>query len=255
MKSGYFSDIHQHVLWGLDDGSQSAQQMKELLQQDVENGIRLVYATTHAYPAVRRFEMNLYRERLAEANDCCKANGWLLNVASGCEIRYCDRVPDQLDAGRLPTLGGTRHVLIEFEPSVALEEIKDAADRLYIAGYSLVLAHVERYRCLVTAPERAMAVRDEYGFLLQMNCETVLQPRGFRLRRFVRRMLEKRCIDAIASDAHDTVHRPVLMRKAFQKISAEYGEDYAEQLVSLGWKFIDKARTSGFGLRTGKVNE
>lgn len=241
-----FSDIHQHVLWGLDDGSQSPEQMHALLQQDIEDGIRLVFATAHAHPKVRPFELNLYRERLAEANAYCRDKGWPLRVMPGCEIYYCDAVPDQLTAGRLPTLGDSRHVLIEFEPNVSPDEMKEAADKLYLAGYSPVLAHIERYRCLLSAPERAIEIREEYGFLYQMNCETVLFPKGFRQRHFVKRMLAERAVDAIATDAHDTLLRPVRMQEAYRLIAGKQGADYARQMVRLGWAFIDKTCTSDF---------
>ena len=238
MRSKGFSDIHQHVLWGLDDGSQTAKQMKALLRQDAQSGVNLVFATTHAHPKLRAFNYDLYRQRLAEANAFCRANELPLRVVSGCEIRYSDVVADHLRAGRLPTLGDTRHVLIEFEPHTRLHEILDAADKLYMFGFAPVLAHVERYRCLAAAPKSAMEIRDEYGLLYQMNCDTVLQPRGFWVRRFAKRMLEERAIDAIASDAHDTVHRPVHMRGAYRKIAEEYGADYADRLVRLGWEFV-----------------
>ena len=50
MKSEGFADLHQHVLWGLDDGPKTPEQMHALLRQNVEERIRLVFATTHAYP-------------------------------------------------------------------------------------------------------------------------------------------------------------------------------------------------------------
>ena len=240
MDSESFSDLHQHVLWGLDDGPQTSEQMQALLRKDAQNGIGLVFATTHAYPKVRAFELSLYQERLAEANAFCESEGLPLYVLSGCEIRYCATVPGHLTAGRLPTLGGSRHVLIEFDPDAPLSEIEEAADNLYIAGFPPVLAHVERYRCLLRSPERAMEIREEYGLLYQMNCETVLNPWGFRQRRFVKRMLEEHAIDAIATDAHDVVKRPVRMRKAYRKIAHEQGKGYARKLVHLGWKLIDE---------------
>lgn len=240
MKLDTFSDLHQHVLWGLDDGSQTPEQMRALLRQNVENGIGVVFATAHACPNLRPFRMNVYRERLAEANEYCRNEGLPLRVLSGCEIRYSDSVPDHLMDGRLPTLGGTSHVLIEFDPESDLSELEGAADKLYIAGYQPVVAHVERYRCLVKAPERAIEIREECGLLFQMNCDTILKARGFRLRRFVKRMLEARAIDAVATDAHNTVDRPVRMREAYLKLVTEQGIDYAERLVHMGWQFAGK---------------
>lgn len=242
MKSEGFADLHQHVLWGLDDGPQTSEQMRALLRQDVEEGIRLVFATAHAYPKLRAFDLALYRERLAEANACCESEGWPLRVVPGCEIHYCPAVPDHLSAGRLPTLGYSRHALIEFAPDVSPAEIEEAADRLYRAGYTPVLAHVERYRRLIRSPKRAMALREEYGILYQMNCNTVLYPCGLRTRYFVWRMLRERAIDLIASDAHDANARPVRMRAAYKCIAERYGTAYARRLMCGGGSLLGIGR-------------
>lgn len=234
MKAENFADIHQHVLWGLDDGPKTVEQMHALLQQDVSSGISLVFATAHAYPRTQPFDLALYRERLEEANAFCKGQGWKMRILPGCEIHYCDSVPDLLAAGRLPALGGSRHVLIEFDLTAALSQIGEAADDLYRAGYHPVIAHVERYRCLARSPRRAMEMHEEYGLVYQMNCETVLRPAGIWQRQFVRSMLAAQAIDAIATDAHDTVLRPAQLRAAYQQIAQEYGADYAERLVHLG---------------------
>ena len=234
MKTGGFTDIHQHVLWGLDDGPKTPEQMHALLAQNVQSGISLIFATSHAYPKTRPFELALYRERLDEANAYCESQGWSLRVLSGCEIHYCDSVPDLLTAGKLPALGNSRHVLIEFDHDTALSQIGEAADSLYRAGFQPVLAHVERYRCLVRSPRRAMEAREEYGLIYQMNCETVLRPAGLWKGRFAEKLLNARAIDAIATDAHDTALRPVRMREAYQQLALQYGIRYAGQLVRFG---------------------
>lgn len=234
MKTSGFTDIHQHVLWGLDDGPKTPEQMRALLAQNVQSGISLIFATSHAYPKTRPFELALYRERLDEANAYCESQGWNLRVLSGCEIHYCDSVPDLLTAGRLPALGSSRHVLIEFDHDAALSQIGEAADSLYRAGFQPVLAHVERYRCLMRSPRRAMEVREEYGLIYQMNCETVLRPAGLWERRFAEKLINARAVDAIATDAHDTAQRPVRMREAYQQIARQYGVRYAGRLVRFG---------------------
>lgn len=229
-----FADLHQHVLWGLDDGPQSPQEMHSLLRAAAEDGIGLIAATAHADPAARPFPLSLYYQRLAEANAYCQEKGLPLRLVSGCEILYCNSVPDLLMAGKLPALGNSRHVLIEFDHNAALSQISEAADSLYRAGFQPVLAHVERYRCLVRSPRRAMEAREEYGLIYQMNCETVLHPAGLWKRRFAEKLLNARAIDAIATDAHDTALRPVRMREAYQQLVLQYGVRYAGRLVRFG---------------------
>ena len=237
-----FADIHQHVLWGLDDGPATRKQMHALLRQNVENGVRLVCATTHVAPGLRRFDAELYRERLKEANAYCRKRDWPLRILSGCEMYYSPAAVDALLEGRIPTLGGSLYVLIEFSEDVSAARIGKAANSLYRAGYRPILAHAERYRCLVRSPARAMAVRDEFGLLLQINCETVLRPRGFFRRRFVRTLLREQAVDVLASDAHDASRRPVQMRNAYRKIAREYDARYAKRLVHLGWRISKLGR-------------
>ena len=52
-----FVDLHQHVLWGIDDGPKSRKEMIALLQRDAEQGIGIVAATSHALPGVRAFDI------------------------------------------------------------------------------------------------------------------------------------------------------------------------------------------------------
>ena len=236
MKSEGFADIHQHVLWGLDDGPADAAQMRALLEQDARQGIGLVCATSHADLRNHPLELSLYRERLAEANASCEERKLPLRVVQGCEIRWCDSVCDALDAGRLLTLGETRHVLVEFAHQTPLSEMVEATDRLYRAGYAPVLAHVERYGALARHPGRALDARDEYGLIYQVNCDTVLRPLGWMQRRFVNRLLQERAVDALATDAHDTVRRPARMREAWQRVAEICGERYANGLTQFGWK-------------------
>lgn len=233
-----FCDLHQHVLWGLDDGPQTPEQMYALLQQNVIEGIHLIFATTHAYPKVKPFNLELYRQRLNEADAYCEKRGWPLYVIGGCEIHYCSAVSDLLSDGLLPTLGSSRQVLIEFDSNTSLKDIGHASDKLYRAGFLPVVAHVERIDHLMHAPERAITLRDDYGLAYQMNCETAYNPNGLREKRFVKKMLDAHAIDAIATDAHDVLIRPAHMKAAYQKIAAEQGADYANQLVSYGWQFM-----------------
>ncbi|MGN0185558.1 MAG: tyrosine-protein phosphatase [Aristaeellaceae bacterium] len=228
-----FTDLHQHVLWGMDDGPGTARQMHAMLEMAVGDGIARIAATSHAYPGTWPFDLALYRSRLGEANAYCAQRGWPLRLIEGCEIHYCDSVPDLLMDGKLPTLGGSNYALIEFDEDVELRQIGLATDRLSRAGFRPVIAHVERCRSLIRSPKRAMELREDHGLIYQMNCEAVLLPRDFRERRFVRRMLREQTIDIVATDAHDTRNRPLCMRAAYRELCKECGRSYAHRLFSM----------------------
>ena len=78
-----------------------------------------------------------------------------------------------------------------------------------------------------------MELREDYGLIYQMNCEAILQPLGFRERRFVRRMLREQAIDVVATDAHDARNRPPRMREAYRALCEICGSTYARRLLSM----------------------
>lgn len=243
MSAKGFTDLHHHILWGMDDGPKTPEQMHAMLAMAVRDGIASIAATSHAYPGTHPFNMDKYLARLNEANQYCRQQGWALQLFKGCEIHYCDSVPDLLTAGKLPTLGKSRMVLIEFDPDESAETICKASDRLYRAGYQPIVAHVERCRGLVRSPRNAMQIREEYGLFFQMNCATVLHPRGIRERIFVKKMLSAQAIDLIATDAHDTQRRPVCMKAAYEKLLDQYGKRYTRRLVQFGQRIGDWKET------------
>lgn len=236
-----FADLHQHILWGLDDGPAEPAQMQALLQQAAEQGVGLIAATCHASPSEAAFDWHRYRLRLDEANAYCTETKLALRLVSGCEIFYADNAADQLCDGRLPCLGRSRNVLVEFSTSATPERLAGAAQRLYQAGFRPVLAHIERYDCLLHSRHARRQVRwlkEECGFVIQVNAQTVLQPRGWREGRFVRMLLKERLIDVIASDAHSVHHRPVLIGQAFDKLSSIADPGYVDYLRSQPWALL-----------------
>ncbi len=239
-----FADIHQHVLWGLDDGAKTQHVMQDMLRQDAAEGIRLVSATAHA-DLQHPFDLVHYQAHLAEANDFCRQENLPLQVVQGSEILYTDGVPDRLAAGHLLTLGNTRNVLIEFLPDVDLENIRSAADALYRAGFHPVVAHIERYRCLTRSARTAMQLGEDYGLRYQVNCHTVTSPHDWLIRRFVRKMFENRAVDVIADDAHNTSSRPVQMRQAMTGIAVQYGQEYADELTDNAFRLLGKTEAKG----------
>ena len=92
-----------------------------------------------------------------------------------------------------------------------------------------------------------MEIREEYGLFFQMNCATVLHPRGIRERIFVKKMLSAQAIDLIATDAHDTQRRPVCMKAAYEKLMIS-----TESAIRVGWFSLGKGSETG---RKHRVNE
>ena len=221
-----YTDIHQHLLWGIDDGAKDAAAMGEMIRASKEQNVLKICATPHACPGFVPFDMGIYNERISEA----RQNPHGVEIMSGAEIAWTYQTPQALRKGLAPTLNGTDYALIELWHEISWQEVADAAREINRAGFIPVFAHIERYRCFVWQPEKALALKNDLSVAYQMNASTVLDKNGLMVSRFVRRMLDERAIDAVASDSHDTDFRPQRLEAAIKLISEKWGADYAQTI-------------------------
>ena len=161
------TDIHQHLLWGLDDGPDTAQGTQDMLREAHRQGICQVAATCHACPGFVPFDIGAYRERLTQAQDFARQENLDVALFPGAEVAWTFQTTTSIRHGDFPTLGSTDYVLLELWRDVSLQTARDAVNQLIRAGYCPVLAHVERYRCFSWWPKAALRFREETGALMQ----------------------------------------------------------------------------------------
>ena len=226
------TDVHQHLLWGLDDGAASPEIMYSMLDEAHRQGIGRIFATCHIRPGFEPFDAGLYRDRLAQARDYCRLHELAVQVLPGAEAAWTYQTVSALRRGAVPALGGTDCVLLEFWPDVSFQEARQAVRSLAGAGYRPMLAHVERYRCFTWFPKRAVRFREETGALFQMNAGTLLRPRGPVEKRLSDVLLRERALDAVATDAHGCDARPVNLRRAHDLLVQRTDAEYARTLTT-----------------------
>ena len=68
------TDIHHHLLFGMDDGAQSAKEMHAMLRNAAEDRVSRIVATPHVTPGVERFDRKQYDLALKDARAYCEEN-------------------------------------------------------------------------------------------------------------------------------------------------------------------------------------
>ena len=228
----HFVDIHHHLAYGVDDGPKSLEQMQKMLLYAANEGIGTIIATPHVTPGVHPFDLEQYRRALDEARSFCAEEGLEIEIMEGCEVLYTDQAPRFLAEGLLPTLNGTDFVLVEFSPDIKFIKMHEALDRLLCEGYRPVIAHAERYDCLLRRPSRVEKLKDELDVCLQMNCSSIIRRKNLRVRFFVKRMLAEALIDALGTDSHNVSSRAANMKAAYRIVKEKYGIKYARRLTN-----------------------
>lgn len=228
-----FTDVHHHLIYGLDDGPRRMEDMTAMLRRAAAEGITTLIATPHVTPGVRPFDRDVFQARLQEARQFCAAQGLPLSLHAGAELLYTPQTARFLREGRVPTLGNTPYALVEFSPDVRFDTLESAIAELLRNGFLPVLAHMERYACLTHNVKRTIRLKQTCEVYYQVNCSTILGRYGFWANRCVDRLLKEHLVDFVATDAHNTDARRAHMKRAHRALQEKVGPEYAAALTGV----------------------
>ena len=207
--------------------------MHAMLNAAYANGITRLVATPHTTPGIEPFAYETYLERLEEAQVYCDRQGWSMKIYQGAEVLYTPMAAQVIASGKIPTLAESQYVLVEFIPDVEFRTIHDASLSFLQNGMIPVLAHVERYRCLMHKAKQALRLKKELTVQYQVNCATVLNGRDSRTNNTLQILFREGLVDHVASDAHNLHSRPCKMREAYEVLQKQVDLEYAQRLVGL----------------------
>ena len=213
-----------------EDGAQTRSDMEAMLDAAMDQGVTTLFGTSHVTPGLKPFDSVAYKAHLQEAKQYCRRKGYPMRLYSGAEILCTPVIERYANENALPTLAGTNVILLEFMPDAPYREVEQAVQLMERCGYSVILAHIERYDCMYRGGARRL--KDSCGVMYQMNCSSVIDGRGFLRTRTIRSWLKDELIDFVASDTHHAVKRPSRMRKAYETLKQNYGAAYAAHLMS-----------------------
>ena len=224
------TDMHCHVIWGVDDGASSREESESLLKTMYEDGVSVICLTPHFMPS--HFGMNQDRvlQRFSELKEYVKEKIPGLRLALGNELRYDPISMRALESGMCRTLNGTRYVLVDFSAEESGDVIERALFSLMNAGYWPVLAHAERYGRLKPMEDRIRRLRAEQ-VVLQVDAESFSGEWGFGAKKRSRMLLKRELIDLVASDTHDLKERCPKLSEIYRLVEKEKGSQFADRVL------------------------
>ena len=226
-----FFDLHNHLLCGVDDGAKSPEEMYQMLEDAYEDGIRAICLTPHQSPYLYGDTSSRARESFALLEEYVAQKYPDMRLFLGSELGYYHRALEDLDAGRCPTMNGSRYVLVDFPETVELFTIQNAASTLMRGGYLMILAHAERYQCLMKDTAWLEAFADEGG-VIQLNASSCTGSWGKSVRRQWKKLVRRGLVHIISSDGHNTTSRPPLISVCMPFLRKHCDE---QTLIDLVW--------------------
>ncbi len=229
IKVDNFFDIHCHIVYGVDDGSKTLEQSLNMLKIAYEEGIRNIIFTPHYHKGYYKADRNLVKEHFSVLRHEVAKNFPTMSLYLGNEIYFAEDSLDDLEKNLIFTLADSRYVLLEFSTSVEFSYIKKAVRGALQYGYIPIVAHVERYSCLL---EDVSLVEEltEQGAYIQVNASSVIGENGRKTKSFVKKLLKYQWVSFIATDAHRDDKRAPRLRECVEYIEKKYGAAYTNKI-------------------------
>ena len=224
-----YTDVHIHMLWGVDDGAKTVEEAREMLEMAYTEGTRSICLTPHYHPGYFGENRESSEKAFLELKEYAAVRYPELKLYLGNELRYSPGCVEWLNHGRCRTLNGTNHVLVDFSETAKKSLIINAAHQLLNAGYRPVIAHVERYRDLgkdLRADENLKAC----GAVLQIDAGSLFGEWGYYAKQKSRKLLDVRLADLVCTDAHGVKGRTPTLSKAYEYVRKHCGDEYAEEV-------------------------
>lgn len=220
-------DIHNHILYEVDDGAKSIEESIAMLKDAKAQGVDAMILTPHyrhgmfSYPkeVIEKNFMHLKRE----------AEGIGVELYLGTEQHVNSMTVEYIQTGRCHTLADTDYVLAEYKHDTDFSYIKASVQDLLLHGYIPVIAHVERYACMEKTAHVEL-LRD-MGAMIQVNADAVIGKDGLRAKRYTKKLLKQGLVDFVASDCHGIKDRKSSMGKCRDYLYRKYDKRYMDKIL------------------------
>lgn len=201
----FSTDIHCHLVPGVDDGSDSVEESVELLQHMRQWGITRIIPTPHVTEDT--FENTpatidpAYGELVAGVTE---AGIGIELMPPSAEYRLDSYFVDQLACGNVRELGNG-HLLVENNFAVEPWGLDGVLYDLSLKGFKPILAHPERYMYYHGNMQRYRQLHDK-GILFQCNILSFSGYYGKAVRDVAMKFIENDMVDFLGTDMHSMRH-------------------------------------------------
>jgi protein-tyrosine phosphatase len=219
-------DIHSHILPGLDDGAHDLSESIAMLRMAADSGTTDIVATPHANYQYR-YDGEAVVAKVAELS---QAVGEKIRIHRGCDFHLsAANIMDALANPTKYTINNLSYLLVEFAEMVIPPNIEAVFARFRGLGITPIITHPERNPVLQKRPAQVEKWVNA-GCLVQVTAQSFGSRFGKSAQRCCQELMQSRVVHIVASDAHDTRHRPPVLADAFEHVRGKYGEGTAENL-------------------------
>lgn len=204
-------DLHSHFLYGIDDGSKSLEETKEMLKNAYECGVTDIVFTPHYIDESKYVSEVSENEKIFNTIKE-EAEHLNINIYLGNEVYISNNILKLYKEKKLTTINNSRYMLIEIPMHYKINEVKSIFFELISNGIVPILAHPERYEAYYKDYEFFYTLRS-MGVLMQINFVSLTGLYGRQAKTMAKNLLKLNLISFVGSDIHHPDNRFNYLKK------------------------------------------
>lgn len=194
-------DLHNHVLFGLDDGCRSPDESRALAEAAKAAGHDGFVATPHIRPGMFDNTPDNIRRRRDETARIVDDAG--LELFLGAEYYFSPQLLEAAKTKTVLTIGETsRYVLVELPLMQLPPRCDELLYEIRLKGYVPIIAHPERCEAIARDVDAALTMLERNGVLLQLDLGSLVGHYGKSAKKASRELVKRGAYHVAAYDLH-----------------------------------------------------
>lgn len=202
------TDMHSHLLPGIDDGAKNIEESIELIREMYSMGYRKIITTPHVMSDYYRNTPEIIKSKLDIVREELKRQNINITFEASAEYNLDDGFEPIISNGQLIPFGNN-YILFELPFMQEPRNLQEIIFKMQTSGFKPILAHPERYEFWHRNFEKYEELKSK-GVLLQLNLLSLTGYYNPNVKKIAERLVDSNLIDFVGTDCHRIDHLKVI---------------------------------------------
>jgi protein-tyrosine phosphatase len=217
--SSVMTDMHSHLIPGIDDGARTIEDSLQLVKLMHALGYTKLITTPHIQAEFYKNTPEIIKSGLQLLRKAIDAENIPVRVDAAAEYLVDDGFEEKMNSGSLLSFSD-KYVLIEISYYSPHPNLKSLIFNLQCDGYKVILAHPERYSYWYNDFGKFNDLKDR-GVFFQVNAVSLAGFYPDPVKKFAEKLIDHGMIEFIGSDMHNSRYMDALQKCQFEKSLAK----------------------------------
>jgi len=208
------TDMHSHLIPGIDDGAPDMPTVIALLEQLAGLGLKKVITTPHIMADLYKNNEQIIRKGEAEVKKAIGEAGLQIEFKAVAEYLVDEGFPPLVKERQIMTFGNN-YMLIELPYYSPPQNLSELLFELQVAGYKVILAHPERYVYWHGQFSKLEELKDREVYF-QLNTISLSGYYSLPTKKLSEKLIDAGMIDFLGSDLHSFQYFKLLEKALYE---------------------------------------